>query len=233
MENEVKALNEDFKLCLTNIVKHNKVILYCTIVGLILGILLGINVKEDKYTASSTICNASFSSYEQIVAMGQVFKDCEVIATSYSVASRAALMLGDSTITPEQIQEMIDVSSESSESYVATVSCTSTNSELSIKVVNAVADSIVMEMNQMTGTKCVQILDDASTAKESTKAVVIKIVLMAVMALIGCLLPILCIVFMVLFSKKIISIEDCTLEGKLNLIGVIPAAERTKTVEKK
>lgn len=233
MENEVKALNEDFKLCLTNIAKHNKVILYCTIVGLILGILLGINVKENKYTASSTICNTSFSSYEQIVAMGQVFKDCETIATSYSVASRAALMLGDSTITPEQIQEMIEVSSESSESYVTTISCTSLNADLSIKVVNAVADSIVMEMNQMTGSKCVQVLDDATTAKETSKAIVIRVVLMVLMALVGCLLPVLCIIVMVLFSKKIISVEDCTLEGKINLIGVIPAAERTKTVEKK
>lgn len=232
MENEVKSLSDDIRLCGRNIVKHYKIILYCMIVGLILGALLGMNVKVNKYSASTKICNASFSSYEQIIAMAQVFKDCGTIATSYSVASRATLILGDSSITASQIQEMIEVSYDSNESYIATIICESTNPEVSVKVVNAVTDALVMEMNEMTGTSCIQILDRANQAEVSTKAIVIRVVLMVVMLIVGFLLPIVFIVFRVLFSKKVISAEDCTLDGKLTLLGVIPVAEKMKTVEK-
>ena len=233
MENEVKSLSEDLRLCVRNLVKNFKLIIYCTVVGIVLGALLGMNVNTNKYAANTTICNASFSSYEQILAMAQVFKDCGTIATSRSVAERATLVLGDSSITAAEIQEMIQVSYDSSESYLAQITCESTNPEVSVKVVNAVSDALVMEMNEMTGVKCVKVLDHAGEAEISSRATVIKIVLMVIMGVVGCLLPVVCVVFKVLFSKKIISVEDCTLDGKLSLLGVIPVADRKKVAEKK
>lgn len=233
MENEVKSLSEDLRLCMNNLVKNLKLVIYCTVVCIILGALLGMNVNINKYAATTTICNASFSSYEQVLAMAQVFKDCGTIATSRSVAERATLVLGDSSITASQIQEMIEVSYDSNESYLAQVICESTNPEVSVKVVNAVSDALVMEMNEMTGTKCVQVLDHADAAEVSSNALVIRVSLMVIMGIVGFLLPVVCIVFKVLFSKKIISVEDCTLGGKVNLLGVIPVADRMKMVEKK
>lgn len=118
---------------------------------------------QDIYTAQTTVYSATYGSMIDSLAGLDVMQTYVEIIVSRKVADRAALLLGESEYTGDMIQGMVSTS-YTEESAVLYIYANSTDSELSINIANAVAESFVIEAQNITGDNNIQILDQAKTA---------------------------------------------------------------------
>ena len=165
------------------------------------------------YSAIST--GTSQSATVNTVIM-QAYSD---IISSGKVADRAAVLLGNDDITGKDIEKMIDVDFSSS-SIVFTISATDKNQKVAMAVANAVADSFAIEAKTITGTDTVQILDKATTAKEDKFSKHMKFSILAF--LVGFFIPAFLICVKECLSDEVHVVEDASLSGQLEILGVIP-----------
>ena len=95
------------------------------------------------YSASATVYSAFYGSYEQSVDGATAMISYADLVKSKKVCDRAAAIIGNSQITSEMIQEMINVSYTNS-SVIMSISAYSSEPTIAVEVVNAVADNVVL-----------------------------------------------------------------------------------------
>lgn len=205
-----------------NALKKNKfIILIVAIASLIIACLLNYKVEDDRFQAYSNVYSVAFGSYTDSVEGVYVLKTYAEIINSKKVADRAALIIGDDKIDGETIKSMISYS-YSEESPVYNIYATSTDPQLSISVANAVAKAFVIELNNMMGENNAQILDEAYEYKQVFDGRKDQIKSIIVITLLGTILCMLVIVGISFFSNKVESVNDVTLNGEIEILGVIP-----------
>ena len=91
-----------------------------------------------------------------------------------------------------------------------------------VRVANAVAEAFVIEIRNITGDENVQILDEAveSSLTFSGRSNQIKNIIL--ITLIGVFLCVITIVAISFFSTKIVTVKECSDNGELKILGVIP-----------
>ena len=102
------------------------------------------------------------------------------------------------------------------------VSAEATNEQEAIDVSNAMAEAFAMEMSSILSNGDVRILDAAQTAVMTYEAVKQNVIYMALGAGAGLLLAVVWIVMKEVFSVNLNTVNDGTLFGKLDIVGVIP-----------
>lgn len=180
------------------------------------------NNSQNTYVAQATVYSADYGSYQQSVEGMNAMMTYSEIINSRKVADRAAMLLGNN-ITGDAILGMVS-SSYTKESAVLYIRAASVDPELSVRVANAVADSFIIEAQNITGGDNVKLLDEAQYAQQDGMNKQKKACLIATM--VGLIIPTACIVLMQIFSDKVYHIEDAEIDGQLEIIGIIPTEAR-------
>ena len=211
----------DFRRYFLAIKKNKLIVIIVAIASLAIGILLNYNVKPDKYRAYSNVYSVSFGSYTDSVEGVYVLQTYSDIINSRKVANRAAMIIGDDSLDGEKIKSMITYSySEQSPVYYSYA--TTTDPQLSMTIANAVAKAFVIEMNNIMGEDNAQILDEAYDYEQVFNGRKDQIKNILIITLLGTLLCLFVIVMISFFSNKVESVNDVTLNGEIEILGVIP-----------
>ena len=190
------------------------------IAGLIMGVFFYYyrESKVQRYSASVSLYSAAYGSVSETTQVTKVMQSYASVITSNKIAERAASILGDNTINGSYIRSITGVS-YSEDSPILYISANDTNGARAVMIVNAVAESFIIEAQNLTGSEGVRILDKATAAYEisnnSRRYTVLG-------ALGGVLAVALLIGIIEIFSDRVYRVEDAELEGKLEIIGVIP-----------
>lgn len=211
----------DFRKYFMEICKKWWVIAIVGFASLLIGIGINFDVKPDQYSGCATVYSASVGSYTDSLEGIKALQDYSDIITSYKVSSRAALILGDDSLNGDDINSMISYSlSENSTVYY--IYASSTDGNEAVRVANAVAEAFVIEIRNITGDENVQILDEALEGKITFNGRSNQIKNIVLITLIGVLLTLVVIVAISFFSTKIVTVKECSDNGELKILGVIP-----------
>ena len=223
----------DVERCLKGLVRGRRFLLLCLILGLLGG---GICVcffvdDRDRYEAEASVYSIAYGSYtdsERGVTAIRTYSD---IIKSYKVAERAALLLGNDSLTKEDIYDMILTDERVIEgttyvyenlSSVIRIWAEFEDRQIAVQVANAVADAFVLEVNSISEVNSTQVLDYAYDAQRCYHAILYQTLVMAAWIL-GALLVGCCVIwYRIIFSKAIVSAADASLYGQLEVIGTIP-----------
>lgn len=178
-------------------------------------------VQIKMYNASATVYSVVNGSYKLSVEGTNAMKDYSEIITTLKVCERAALLLGDDTIDGHYIMGSISPF-YTKDSAILTISAMDSNPELAVKIANAVANAFVIEMQAITGSNDIQLLDEAYTYypyQAGDTSVMTKRLLFAA---VGILIVCAYIALNEIFTSKLKTIRECTLGGEIELLGVIP-----------
>lgn len=211
----------DFRKYFMEITKKWWIIVLVGCISMLMGIGLNFNVKPDRYSGCATVYSASVGSYTDSLEGIKALRDYSDIITSYKVSNRAALILGDDSLNGEDINSMISYAlSENSTVYY--IYASSVDNYEAVRVANAVAEAFVIEIRNITGDENVQILDEAveSSLTFSGRSNQIKNIIL--ITLIGVFLCVITIVAISFFSTKIVTVKECSDNGELKILGVIP-----------
>ncbi len=211
----------DFRRYFLAIKKNKLIVIIVAIASLAIGILLNYNVKPDKYRAYSNVYSVSFGSYTDSVEGVYVLQTYSDIINSRKVANRAAMIIGDDSLDGEKIKSTITYS-YSEQSPVYYIYATTTDPQLSMTIANAVAKAFVIEMNNIMGEDNAQILDEAYDYEQVFNGRKDQIKNILIITLLGTLLCLFVIVMISFFSNKVESVNDVTLNGEIEILGVIP-----------
>ena len=110
-------------------------------------------------------------------------------------------------------------------STVMTVTCQSNNPVEAMEMAQAVAEAFVMEMENITGTDAVRMLDKPHAYKMTFDATQHQWMIRMVAFLFGAVFAAAIIVFTEVFDAKARTIRECTMKDELPVIGVIPVTK--------
>ena len=212
---------EDFKVMFQSIWKKKYIIVLMVIWGMLFGGILGmLQGNTSEHTATTSVYMSSYSVDEAQLAetMISVLSNYADMATSTKVCERAAAMIGSADITADDIKGMITTELDTT-SYVFYIRAVDTDAQKAISVSNKVAEAFLVELENITGTSLIQILDRASEENiESSNKLVSNIIKF------GVIFGILYVAYLavsVLFSSKLLSVNQW--DGEI--VGIIPYDE--------
>lgn len=230
----IKRLIEiDIRRCLRALRKGIFFLAFMSVIGCALGGLAAITIVDDRnqYDARASVYSIVYGSYEESAEGVTALRTYSDVIQSYRVAERAALLLGDDEITKEEIYETITVDplvvtgttyAYENNSSVLIIHAVNTDQNKAIRIVNAVADAFVMEVNVVSDSANTQVLDYAYDTSLVYNARQTQI-LMVFLGLVGGFMAAAAfLLYRVIFSSKIVSANDASLYGTIRLIGAIP-----------
>ena len=230
-ENEMEI---DLGRCFRALVKKWWFMAVMAVLFGIAGLALTLEKEEDIYSATSSVYVMSAESYSQTQVGITAMNAYADIATSMKVCERAALLMGAENVTGEKIMAATTVSAgeESATSVyvqknstVMTVTCESNNPVEAMEMAQAVAEAFVMEMENVTGTDAVRMLDKPHAYKMTFDATQHQWMIRIVAFLFGAVFAAAIIVFTEVFDAKARTIRECTMKDELPVIGVIPVTK--------
>ena len=170
------------------------------------------------YSASVSLYSAAYGSVSESTQVAKVMQSYASVITSNKISERAASILGDNTITGSYIKSIIGVSF-SDDSPILYISASDSNGTRAVAIANAVAEAFIIEAQNLTGSEGVRILDKATEAYEISLGVRRYTVLGF---LGGAIIMAIVIVLSEILSDRVYRVEDAELDGKLEIIGIIP-----------
>lgn len=225
MQEEMK-LQDYVRLSWRSIWKNKILIAAITLLALLIGILVASwQTVTNTYCAKSTVYTVYSNSLQENNAIASALVGYSDVVKSKKVCERAEAIIGDASITANSIQRMINISYNSS-STVMTITIYSNSPSVALRVANAVAEAFVIEIQSLTDSDKIQVLDVAdsvSLASNGMQGLLQSIILYGVA---GFALSILVIVATVIFSNKIRSVDQCLDEGEEDILGMIPYIEQ-------
>lgn len=225
MQEEMK-LQDYVRLSCQRIWKNKILIVAITLLTLLIGILMASwQTVTNMYYAKSTVYTVYSGTAQENSAITSALVGYSDVVKSKKVCERAEAIIGDASITANQIQRMINISYNSS-STVMTITIYSNSPSVALRVANAVAEAFVIEIQSLTDSDKIQVLDVAdsvSLASNGMQGLLQSIILYGVA---GFALSILVIIATVIFSNKIRSVDQCLDEGEEDILGMIPYIEQ-------
>ena len=221
-------MNKEIRLNLRSsfdAVKRNWwIIAIVTVITFAGGFVYTLSPRDNEYTASTTIYGAAYGSYTESLAGISAMQDYATLITTHKIADLVAETLGDPSLTGLDIKDMINVY-EDADSAVMTITATANSPATAVRVSNAVAQTFADEVNKITGSQNVNILDKASGAELSFNNQQFTLVVRLGAAAAGLLLASAAIVLYVMFRDTLYSPEDATLGGRVTVIAAIPTVK--------
>lgn len=228
MENEMRSISEDLRLCLQELKRNLFVLCLLTLLGLIVGVLGSLFIQEHiTYQASACIYNARYSSSYESAGIDHFLQNTELLVQSNKIAENAVSLLGETDITAREIQESVSAQTEE-DSIVVWIVAESYTPQRAVQIVNAFTEALTAEMKTIASSDNIQVLEYAASASRQSSLSMPPVLIIAVVAV--AFLIVGCAVFAlrVLLSDRVLSLDQCTLNGQIHLLGVIPEIPKTK-----
>ena len=222
---EVTTLTvEDIKHALIKLLYNKLLIVFVTAAGLFAGLLYSANHSADlEYDATATVSVAYGQSFGPFTGAAVLTNYAEIV-TSFRVSEYASKLLEGEGLTVEDIREMVNVT-ETGTSFVLKISARSDSPRTAILVANAVAESFVTQITQITGSTTISVLDYSRTAEivylDRSNIIIILAPAAAFIAVCAVL------VLLRLISGKIWSLKQCVTDDR-ELLAVIPKVKIAK-----
>jgi capsular polysaccharide biosynthesis protein len=209
------------------IYKRLGIIICISLITFLIGILVTLKPINNTYAATATVYSATYGSYEQSLKGAVAMNGYVDLITSNKVCERALELIDNDSLDAKKVQAMISVSDESdSESAVRSITASSKDYELAIHVANAVAESFAVEVGNIAGESTIRVLDEATTYQIDVNGKqqqwLIRLLFMAA----GFLLTGTIIYVTEFFSNKLNIIEQCSLDGTIDILGIVPKLEQ-------
>lgn len=224
MNDEIRF--EDFKLAFISLWKKRLLIILVSVVTFLIGILLTITAdSKNSYSAMSSVYGAIYGNYEESSDATSAMLSYADVLTTKKVCERAESILGNSNITANDIQSMIQAE-YSSDSIILKIWANADDPQTAIDVANAVGEAFVIEMQNILGSDAVQMLDYADryyVAKNGFKSLWMLRVLFGFVGFAGS-----CFVLFVmeLFSNKLKSVEQCVFDDEDVVLAILPEEDK-------
>lgn len=234
-----RIVNIDFRRCSIGLRKGKCFILLLTILGLVVGILVtvfGVS-KENEYTATSSVYCISYGDYTESQSGTSAMRTYSSIIKSRRIAEHAAMLIADPDITSDDVYEKVGVDSlyvqgltyaYENNSPIISIHAVDENEQTAVSIVNAVADAFVQEVNGLSNTDAIRILDYAYEGKLTYNAMLTCFLTLVFAAVCGLLLGCVIILGTIIFTDRVISVDDAGLYGQLNVVGIIPDFEDSR-----
>ncbi|MBE5935399.1 MAG: hypothetical protein E7262_06365 [Lachnospiraceae bacterium] len=201
--------------------KGKIVIIIVLLLSLAVGFVFNMKPEDDIYKATANVycpSGTEYSSGDEDVHIIQNYAD---VITSKRVADRAASMLDDEDYDGSLIKQMVSVTyTETSPVYKIHVE--SINPDMSISIANAVACAFAMEMNILNSNSKAQVLDEAYENEMVFNGRREQIKNIALFGIVGAIWSMLIMIIVAGFSNKVETVDDVTLDGEIEILGVIP-----------
>ena len=203
--------------------KKKIIVILIFLCSLAIGIAKNFKILDDKYEATSSIYTISNLSYTDLNQQKDVytFQTYADVITSKKVADRAAEMLGNDYLDGATIRNMVTYSNKKG-SPIYKIHVITNSPQLSITVANAVATAAAIEINTITESNNSKILDEAYEYKQVFDGKREQIKSILVFAFIGLAIGFIIILIMACSSTKVETVNDVTLNGEIEILGVIP-----------
>jgi len=224
MDAEMKAIKTEMRLVVSTIINNIKIILLCGLLGAFASLFTLLIPIDVMYNAHSAV---SVTIYEENYDNTRSIRILRVLMDLYdsSMIRDRVLEISGNPITIKQLDSMANVG-RSSSSTLLTINTRHNNPAVAIEIANAIAHVLFMEADRLFETATgIKVLDNAYDVKIEYTGAMIRIaagLLITFLSMVGA-----CIYFIVktLSSDKVLFIEDCTMDGTLEILGVIPFAK--------
>ena len=224
MENEMKAIKKEMRLVTRSIIINIKTIIIFGLMGTFISFFSLLIPINDMYKASSAVCSTLFNdNYDNTKSVRLMANFMDLFESSL-IQDKIVEVTGNS-ITKKELVSMTNIK-KSTSSTVLTIITKHNNPAVAVETANAIAHVLIIETDKLFETSSgIKILDRAYKAEYSYKGNTIHIIicfLLTFLFICGS-----CVYYIVktLSSDKVLFIEDCTLDGTLEVIGVIPYAK--------
>lgn len=228
-------LEIDVGRCLHALLKSFWFIILISLLFMVIGVGLTLNVGQDKYSSSATVYAAADGSYSDASNAVTAMNAYLDVASSYKICQRAALIIGRADVTAEDLQSATSVSTSSKSEKTSSISSfmnssatiitffsQSTDPELAMEMADAMAQSYALEMNEILDKESVKMLDNAVSADVSYNAKVSAWRMRLIAAVAGFMLACLLVVACEIFDSKIRTVREATIRNTVPIIGIIP-----------
>lgn len=218
MKTEADALMNDLRNCFRAIRANLVSIVLFGVLGFLIGSLLSIAPPQSVYQASSSISKTTVpsSSGASVAAYGDLLRTSRVL-------NQTMALMGGGVRSTSELSSMLSCSVNDSRNILF-VYATHSEPDIAIKVVNAATEALAQQINEVFNYPGIVVLDKANHASLSSNWSKTKLLYRAGGAF--ALVAACCAYYVirVLVSKRAMSIADCTLDGQLEIMGVIPIA---------
>ncbi len=234
-----RIVNIDFRRCGMGLWKGRYFLVLLTFLGLAVGVLVtvfGIS-KENEYTATSSVYCISYGNYSESQSGTDAMRTYSGIIKSRRIAEHAAMLIADPDITSADVYEKITVDSlyvqgltyaYENDTPIISMHAVDENEKTAVSIVNAVADAFVQEINGISSTEAIRVLDYAYEGEKTYNATLTCLLVLVLSAVLGLLLGCIIILAMVVFTDRVVSVDDAGLYGQLNVVGIIPDFEYSR-----
>lgn len=203
-------------------IKKNKIIMIVIIlISIGIGVFLNLKSKPNEYKACASVYSDEFGILNQSSDGKYIYRDYKDIVESRKIADRAEMMLGDKGVDGLYIKA-VTTCSNSKDSPVYYIYATTDDPELSIEIANAVAKAFVVEMNSITEGENAKVLDEAYEYNKVFDGILEQKKNIIIISLIGVASAFIIVLLIAILSNKIETVNDVTLNGEIEVLGVIP-----------
>ena len=210
-----KEIEIDIGRWIRTVIQKVWLIVITTVCGAGVALAFSITAKP-VYEARTVICSDANLSYKEASEILFYLKEYADIS-SRGIAERAKILLGDESLSADEIMRMVDYDYEDGKA-VLFIETSSEERQLALDVANAVSESFVIEAQSLLGTNSVKVLEGAVLQESGVSSK--KVCILG--GMFGFICPIIVIVFAQVVSDKIYYVSDAELGGELDIIGVIP-----------
>jgi len=212
----------DITLLIRLILKKWYLFVATAVASLFVAFVLTAEVQPDIYQAVTSLSSIVEGSYTESISGFRLLTNYAELITSGKIATAAREMLPDSlTVSSRQIQSMVRTSFNDTFTMLY-ITSSSTNPQLALSVTNAVAEAFVSEIGNITGGDTIRIYDRAISASKSFDGLSEQRRTRVTIPAVCLFILFIVVVLWALFSDRIKTISEVEIDGKVNVIGVIP-----------
>jgi capsular polysaccharide biosynthesis protein len=211
----------DFAKIIHAVIKRIWLIALVTVLIGLAGVIYTWEDIPNEYGAETSIYSVASGSYAASMQSTSIMKDYAEIIGSKKVADRVVTALPDYNLDAKRVQTMVKTSF-SEDSAIFYVYAYSNDPALVISVANSAAEAFVLEVSNITGADNVKILDEADSIFVSYDGQKEQLKTRIIFAAAGFALSCGILVLAAIFGTRVTKVEDCTLNGEIKLLGVIP-----------
>jgi len=221
METEMNAIKKEMRFVISTILVNIKTIALLGLLGAFVSLLTLLFPIDNMYKASSSVCSTLFNdNYDNTKSVRLMANFMDLFESSL-IQNKIIEVTGLTTQTKD-FKRLVNLKNSPSSTILA-ITARHKNPAIAVEIANATAHIMIIEADRLFETPSgIKVLDKAYIAEYAYKSKTIHMLICFIITFMffaGA-----CIYYIVkaLSSDKVLFIEDCTMDGELEIIGVIP-----------
>jgi len=224
METEMKSIKKEMRLVIRSITINIRIIAIVGLMGAFISLFTLLIPIDDMYKATSAVCSTIFNDNYDNTKSVRLIGNFMDLFESTLIQDKIVEVTGNSIIK-DDLEKIVKIKKSTSNTVLA-ITAQHKNPAIAVEIANAIAHVLIIETDKLFETSSgIKILDRAYIAGYAYKSKTVHIVICILLTFMFVAGSFVYYILKTLSSDKVLFIEDCTLDGVLNVIGVIPYAK--------